>query len=310
MVVKVENLVKRYTNHTALDHLNLEVGEGEVFGILGPAGAGKTTALNCMLSLLEYEKGTITVFDRPMVPEAYEIKRRIGAVFQNAAVFNELTVYENVWYFCSLYKKNREEVVRLTEEALRFVGMEDYGRFYPKKLSSGLLMRLNLACGIAHKPELIFLDEPAGEADPQSRSRILEGIEKLNQNGATIIFTSHNMDEVEQLCHRIAIMDRGRIVAQGTREELKGMISLGEKINIRVYELEPEQEKELRAIQNVYFVEYDQGMLTVKSKKGRNNLAAVLEYLTREKIPFGQVATQLPTLNDVFLEITGKELRG
>lgn len=309
MVVKVENLVKRYGSLMALNHLNLSVEQGEIFGLLGPNGSGKSTAINCMLSLLRFDKGSIELFGRPMKPEAWDIKKDIGAIFQNVAVFNELTVYENIYYFCSLYIKDKREVKRLTEETLAFVSLEDYGKFYPKKLSGGLLRRLNIACGIAHKPKLIFLDEPTVAVDPQSRNKILEGIKKLNDEGATVIYTSHYMEEVEQICSRIAIMDRGRIVASGTKDELKGMISLGEKIRLRVYEISKEQIAEIKSMQNVYFTEYEQGMLTVKSKKGRNNLMHLLNYMTEKQISFGEVYTELPTLNDVFLEITGKELR-
>lgn len=309
MVVKVENLVKRYGGTIALDHFNLEVREGEIFGLLGPNGSGKTTALNCILSLLNYDKGDIRIFEKRMRPEAYDIKKDIGVIFQNVAVFDELNVYENVRYFCSLYRSSREETERLTEEALRFMAIEDYRRFFPKKLSEGLLGRLNIACGIAHKPKLILMDEPTVAVDPQSRKKILEGIRKLNEEGASIIYTSHYMEDVEQLCHRLAIMDRGRIVASGTKEELKSMISLGEKIHMRVYDLKEEQRKEIQGMQNVYFTEYDQGMLTVKSKKGRNNLSHILNYMLQNKIAYGEVHTELPTLNDVFQEITGKQLR-
>ncbi len=309
MIVKVENLVKRYGSILALDHLNLEVREGEIFGLLGPNGSGKTTAINCMLSLLRHDKGTIELFGNPMTSESYDIKRNIGVISQNVAVFDELTVYENIYYFCSLYIKDKNRIKELVEEAIRFVSLEDYKKFYPKKLSGGLLRRLNIACGIAHKPQLIFLDEPTVAVDPQSRNKIIEGIKKLNENGATIIYTTHYMEEVEQLCNKIVIMDKGRVIAGGTKEELKAMISLGEKVTVTVYNLSEAQLKEIKNIPNIYYAVYEENKLTVKSKKGRNNLVHILEYLGEQNINFGEVYTELPTLNDVFLEITGKELR-
>ena len=174
MVVKVNQLVKRYGDLLALDHLNLEVAEGEIFGLLGPNGSGKTTAINCILSLLKYDKGDISVFGKPMTPESYDLKRDIGIVMQEVAVFDELTVYENIDYFCGLYVQDKKVRKGLVEEAIQFVGLEDFKKFYPKKLSGGLLRRLNIACGIAHKPKLIILDEPTVAVDPQSRNKILE----------------------------------------------------------------------------------------------------------------------------------------
>jgi ABC-type multidrug transport system, ATPase component len=309
MIVQVKNLVKKYGSLVALDHLNLEIKEGEIFGLLGPNGSGKTTAINCILSLLSYDKGTIELFGKTMAPDAYDIKRDIGVIFQNVAVFDELTVYENIYYFCSLYIKDRHEINRLVEDAIKFVSLEDYQKFYPKKLSGGLLRRLNIACGIAHKPKLIFLDEPTVAVDPQSRNKIIEGIKKLNEDGATIVYTTHYMEEVEQLCNKIVIMDKGKVIATGTKEELKAMISLGEKVTISVYNLSEQQMNEIKELPNVFYVQYEKDMLVVKSKKGRNNLVHILQYLNEHGISFGEVYTELPTLNDVFLEITGKELR-
>lgn len=309
MIVKVEGIVKRYDKLVALDYLNLEVKEGEIFGLLGPNGSGKTTAINCILSLLKYDKGTIEIFGKTMGPDAYDIKKDIGIIMQNVAVFDELTVYENILYFCSLYIKDKAEVKRLTEEAIAFVSLEDYKNFVPKKLSGGLLRRLNIACGIAHKPKLIILDEPTVAVDPQSRNKILEGIKILNKQGATIIYTSHYMEEVEQICTDIAIIDKGRVVAQGSKEELKSMISIGEKITIEIYQLEEQYLDELRKLSNIYSVNYYNQMLEIKSNRGKNNLIPILEFFNEKNISFGRVITEMPTLNDVFLEITGKELR-
>lgn len=309
MVVKVDGLVKRYGKLVALDYLSFEVKEGEIFGLLGPNGSGKTTAINCILSLLKYDKGSIEIFGKTMKPDAFEIKKDIGIIMQNVAVFDELNVYENISYFCSLYVKDKEKIRELTEEAIRFVSLEDYTKFYPKKLSGGLLRRLNIACGIVHKPKLIILDEPTVAVDPQSRNKILEGIKKLNEQGATIIYTSHYMEEVEQICNNIAIIDKGKVVAQGTKEELKGMISIGEKITIETYQISEEQIMMLRDMPNVLSVEYKDNQLLIKSGKGKNNLIQVLHFIESNNIQFGKMFTELPTLNDVFLEITGKELR-
>lgn len=308
-VIEVENLVKRYKELVALDHFNLEIQEGEIFGLLGPNGSGKTTAISAILSLLRYDKGQIRVFGKEMRPDSYDIKRDIGVVLQNVAVFNELTVYENIDYFCGLYIRNKQTRKQYTEEAIRFVGLDEFRKFYPKKLSGGLLRRLNIACGIAHKPKLIFFDEPTVAVDPQSRNHILEGIVELNRQGATIVYTSHYMEEVEQICTRIAIMDKGQNIAIGTKEELKKMIKNTETVTVEVSQLEEEELAGFRGLEHAYEAAYGDGRLCIRFCGGAHNLIHVLERLRSEEIPFGRVYTELPTLNDVFLEITGKELR-
>jgi ABC-2 type transport system ATP-binding protein len=309
MIIKVKDLVKRYGTLTALDHLDLEIQEGEIFGLLGPNGSGKTTAINCILSLLKFDQGTIEVFDQAMSPDAYDLKRDIGVVMQNVAVFEELTVQDNIDYFCGLYITDRVKRQQLVEEAIDFVGLNDFRKFYPKKLSGGLLRRLNIACGIAHKPRLIILDEPTVAVDPQSRNNILEGIKRLNQGGATVLYTSHYMEEVEQICSRITILDKGQVIAMGTKEELKDLISLGEKITLEVNGLDEALLTELKSLRRISSVDYDNNTLVVRFAKGENGLVDLLDFMKAKAIVLGRVYSELPTLNDVFLELTGKELR-
>ncbi|MCH5264443.1 MAG: ABC transporter ATP-binding protein [Lachnospiraceae bacterium] len=308
-VIEVENLVKRYRELVALDHFNLKIEEGEIFGLLGPNGSGKTTTIHCILSLLKFDKGSIRVFGSEMRPDSYEIKKNIGVVLQNVAVFEELTVYENIDYFCGLYIRDKGTRKRYVEEAIEFVGLEEFRKFYPKKLSGGLLRRLNIACGIAHKPKLIFFDEPTVAVDPQSRNKILEGIVRLNQEGATIVYTSHYMEEVEQICTRIAIMDKGQNLVTGTKEELKRMIKNTETITVEVPGLSEEEIQKLRELPHVYEVVYEEERVCLRFSGGTHNLTRVLAYFNERELAFGRVYTELPTLNDVFLEITGKELR-
>ena len=309
MVVEIENLVKRYGDLVALDHFNLKIEEGEIFGLLGPNGSGKSTTIHCMLSLLEYDKGTIRIFGKELKPTSYDIKRDIGVVMQNVAVFDDLTVYENIDYFCGLYISDKKTRKQYVKEAIAFVELKDFQDFYPKKLSGGLLRRLNIACGIAHKPKLIILDEPTVAVDPQSRNKILEGIQELNRQGATIIYTSHYMEEVEQICTRIAIMDKGKNLALGTKEELKAMIDLGETISLEILEWTDELEEKVKALPHVTRVTYEEHLLKIQFSKGKHNLLRLLDLLKECEVAFGSVHSTQPTLNDVFLEITGKELR-
>ncbi len=249
-IIEVSNLTKEYKNKKAVDNLSFDLYEGEILGLLGPNGSGKSTTINCLLSLLKYQKGSIKIFGEMMRADSYDIKSKIGVIFQDVAVFDELNVYDNINYFCGLYIKDKKTRLKYVEDAIDLVGLGEFKKYYPKQLSGGLLRRLNIACGIAHKPKLIFLDEPTVAVDPQSRNNILDGIKKLRDDGATIIYTTHYMEEVEILCDRIIILDKGKIIAQGTSEELK------KQANIKV-----------------------------------------------------KVERVGPTLNDVFLKLTGKELR-
>ncbi|PZU31573.1 MAG: ABC transporter ATP-binding protein [Actinomyces sp.] len=310
--VLIESLVKRYGELVAVDGLSLRIARGEVLGLLGPNGSGKTTTINCLLQLLTYDRGEISVFGERMTATSYDIKRRIGVVPQDVAVFDELTVAQNVDAFCALYVRDRARRRRLVEEAIAFVELERFTGFRPSKLSGGLLRRLNIACGIAHAPELIILDEPTVAVDPQSRNAILEGIRRLNERGATIVYTSHYMEEVEQLCHRIVIMDAGRQVASGTADELKAMIGTGERIRAEVIAPVPLGEEALehvRRLEHVRTASYQAPELVVECSPGAHNLSDVLGALTRAGVTCGRITSEPPTLNDVFLEITGRALR-
>lgn len=308
-MIHIENLVKRYGDVLALDHLNLAIKEGEIFGLLGPNGSGKTTAINCLLALLKYDKGDITIFEKPMRVDSYDIKQEIGIVMQNVAVFEQMTVYENIDYFCGLYVKDKTRRQKMVQEAIEFVGLSDYVKMFPKKLSGGLLRRLNIACGIAHKPKLIILDEPTVAVDPQSRNNILEGIQELNRQGTTVIYTSHYMEEVEQICTRIAIIDHGRVIAEGSSEELKSLIKVGETISIDDIVLEESDLAAIHSLPHVLDLSYQGRTLMIRCTGSQHNLVRILAHLQAQEIAFGRVLSELPTLNDVFLEITGKQLR-
>lgn len=308
-VIEIKNLTKSYKNLKAVDDLSFDVYKGEILGLLGPNGSGKSTTINSILSLLKYESGTIKIFNKEMKPDSYDLKRDIGVIFQEVAVFNELTVLENIDYFCGLYITNKNKRNKCVEDAIKLVGLENYKKFYPKQLSGGLLRRLNIACGIAHKPKLIFLDEPTVAVDPQSRNNILDGIKMLRDKGATIVYTTHYMEEAEILCDRIIILDKGKIIAEGTKEELKEMIKIEEKITLEIDSLNEEIINEIREFKNVDDVTYDRNNLVVIYKKGKNNINELMDYLKNKKVNYNKIFVERPTLNDVFLELTGKDLR-
>lgn len=308
-IIEVKNLTKEYKQLKAVDDLTFEVHKGEILGLLGPNGSGKSTTINCILSLLNFSNGSIKIFGKEMNPDAYDIKKKIGVVFQEVAVFEELNVYDNIDYFCGLYiedKKIRKEYI---EDAIKLVGLEEFKKFYPKQLSGGLLRRLNIACGIAHKPKIIFLDEPTVAVDPQSRNNILDGIKKLRDSGATIVYTTHYMEEVEILCDRVIILDKGKLLASGTTDELKELTNIEEKISVEVVELDRKYIDEIKCLKTVEDVTYNNNILLITYKKGKNNLTTLIDYLNKEGIKYNKIFSERPTLNDVFLELTGKELR-
>lgn len=308
-IIEVKNLTKEYKNLKAVDNLSFEVKEGEILGLLGPNGSGKSTTINCLLSLLNYQAGTIKILNQEMTPTSYNLKQQIGVIFQDIAVFDELTVYENIDYFCGLYIQNKQTRSKYIEDAINLVGLEHYKKFYPKQLSGGLLRRLNIACGIAHKPKIILLDEPTVAVDPQSRNNILEGIKQLRDNGATIIYTTHYMEEVEILCDRIIILDKGKLLAQGTTDELKELANIDEKITVEVNNIADKVIEKIKKFKTVDEVILNSATLIVTYKKGKNNLEELINCLKENKVTYNRIFLERPTLNDVFLNLTGKELR-
>lgn len=308
-VVDIHGLYKQYGELTAVNGIDLKIKKGEIFGLLGPNGSGKSTIINCILSLVEYDRGSIEIFGSTMKEAERAIKQNIGVVMQDVAVFEELTVYENIEYFCSLYIKDRKRVKDLTCDAIAFVSLENFKNFYPHKLSGGLLRRLNIACGIAHRPKLIILDEPTVAVDPHSRNKILEGIQKLNEQGATIIYTTHYMEEVEQICDNIAIIDKGKVVVLGTKETIKDSINPGGTIIVEAKQIEAGMICELKSNEDFLLVEYAEGVLKVKTRKESNSFIGLVHFLQERNIIFKKIYFEMPTLNDVFLEITGKGLR-
>ena len=308
-IIEVKNLTKEYKNLKAIDNLSFDVFEGEILGLLGPNGSGKSTTINSILQLLNYSSGSIKIFGHVMKPDSYEIKKDIGVIFQEVAVFQELTVYENIDYFCGLYINDKEIRKKCVMDAINLVGLNDFIKFYPKELSGGLLRRLNIACGIAHKPKLIFLDEPTVAVDPQSRNNILDGIKKLRDEGATIVYTTHYMEEVEIICDRIIILDKGKIIAEGTTDELKTLAKLEEKITVEVKNISEETLKEIKEFKTVLDLSYQGNTLVIVYKKGKDNLGELIDYLHEKKVTYSKIFSERPTLNDVFLELTGKDLR-
>lgn len=308
MIINVENLVKKFSKKIVLDHFNLSLYKGDILALLGPNGCGKTTSIMCILSLLKYDSGNIFVFGKKDIQNEYEIKKKIGIVPQELAIFEKLTVRENIDYFCGLYVSNKNERKKLVAEAIEFTGLKNHENMLQKKLSGGLKRRLNIACGISHKPELIILDEPTVAVDAQSRKFILDGIKNLQKNGSTILYTTHYLDEAEYLCNRISIMDNGKNVVTGDIETLINNVSIKEKITIVGFI----NEKIVSILKNqkeIIDVEVNENKMTLNYSTNTGNIKKLIHLLDENNVKYDEIFSKKPKLEDVFLELTGKELR-
>lgn len=308
MIIKIEDLIKSFKEKIVLDHFNLSLEKGDVLGLIGPNGCGKTTSIMCMLSLLKYDSGNIEVFGKKDISSEYEIKKKIGIVPQELAVFNNLTVKENIDYFCGLYISNKNERKRLVNEAIEFTGLQGYEKMLQKKLSGGLKRRLNIACGISHKPELIILDEPTVAVDAQSRKFILDGIKNLAENGSSILYTTHYLDEAEYLCNKISIMDNGKNILTGDMQTLINGVSVKEKITVVGF-IKPEIISILEKQDEVIDVEAKENQVTFNYSSDTGNIKKLIHLLDENNVVYEEIFSKKPKLEDIFLEMTGKELR-
>lgn len=307
MVIKVKNLIKKFEEKVVLDNFNLELKENDILGLIGPNGCGKTTLISCILELIHYDSGNILVFGENSIKNKYDIKRKIGFVPQEIAVFDELTVRENIDFFCSLYVSNKNERKNLVNYAIDFVDLKKFEKFIPKKLSGGLLRRLNIACGIVNKPKLLILDEPTVAIDTQSRNFILEKIKLLNEQGTSILYTTHYLEEAEYLCKNISIMDNGKNIVTGDMKELIENVSIKEKIFISGIFTQSFIDF-LKEEENVIFVEEKDGSLILNYNTNVGNLKNLVHLLDKYNVAYDSIFSKRPSLQDVYLELTGKEM--
>ncbi len=309
----VKNLIKNYGDFCAVDNLSFSVYEGEIFGLLGPNGAGKSTTMNVITSLIDFSKGSITVDGMDIIKDKEKVKRIIGMVPQEIALYPFLSAEENVRFFASLYGLKGRELASAAKEALEFVGLSDRSKMKPKQMSGGMKRRLNIACGIAHSPKLIIMDEPTVGVDAQSREHILNSIKTLRERGATIIYTSHYMNEVETICDRIAIIDRGHFVACGTESELVSMVSDSKmlKISAEINSDFPIKEfiGELSKLPDVKKARNDENEIIIEVNAACRDFSLYLEYFQKRGLPICGITSESLNLEDVFIALTGSELR-
>ena len=311
--LSVRNLVKNYGDFCAVDDLSFSVGEREIFGLLGPNGAGKSTTMNVITSLCDFGKGSVTVDGMDIVKDKEKVRRFIGMVPQEIALYPFLNAEENVKFFASLYGLKGKELNSAAREALEFVGLSDRAKMKPKKMSGGMKRRLNIACGIAHHPKLIIMDEPTVGVDAQSREHILGSIKTLRERGATVIYTSHYMNEVEDICDRIAIIDHGKFVACGTEQELISMVSDSKalKISTEVRANFPADDliSEFSMLPNVKKARIDNGEIILEINASCKDFTLFLEHIQKRGLPICGITSESMNLEDVFIALTGRELR-
>lgn len=309
-IVKMEQVTKSFGDVIAVDKMSLSVEEGEIFGLLGPNGAGKSTAINMITGLLSIDKGSISVAGHDVRKEKMKTKGDIGIVPQDIAIYEDLTSLENVKFFASLYGLRGKSLESAALEALEFTGLSDKIKSFPKGFSGGMKRRLNIACAIAHKPKLIIMDEPTVGIDPQSRNHILQSVKRLNEQGSTVIYTSHYMEEVEEICSRIAIMDHGKVIALGTCEELEDLINNKNIVSVTVADSISKVDADaIKEIQGVESAEIEERTVKISSVQEVNNLDKIISYFTSNGIPIKSVESKKPDLETVFLALTGRKLR-
>lgn len=308
-IVKIRELTKKFGDFTAVDNVDLTIKEGEIYGLLGPNGAGKSTIINMICGLISVSKGSIEILGKDNQKNSSYTKKNIGVVPQDIAVYEDLTCIENVKFFASLYGIRGEELKKKAEEALEFVGLSDKQKSFPAGFSGGMKRRLNIACAIAHTPRLIIMDEPTVGIDPQSRNHILQSVKKLNQRGCTIIYTSHYMEEVEQICTNISIIDHGNVIAEGTKEELKAIVTDKNNVEITVIDGSLVVQENLKKVKGVTDLEIDGNKIKIASIKEINNLDKIILYFTENGIAIKNLENKVPDLETVFLTLTGRKLR-
>lgn len=308
-LIKIENLTKKYGTNTAVDKISFNIKKGELFGLLGPNGAGKSTTISMLSGLLKPTEGSIFIKGEDTIESPMKAKKVIGLVPQDIALYPTLTARENLVFWGRMYDLSKKLLKERIEEVLNIVGLEDRKNEAIKNYSGGMKRRINIAAALLHRPEILIMDEPTVGIDPQSRNHILETVKKLNSEGITIIYTSHYMEEVEFLCTRIGIIDHGRIIAMGDKDDLKKSVINQDKIEITLSSVTPTVIQKIKALDSVTGVTEDGGRVTIYSQDGTGLIANILLEIAKLKIKILSLNVEEPNLETVFLNLTGRALR-
>ena len=308
-MIEVKNVIKRFNDKLVTDNLTFSIEEGEIFGLLGPNGSGKSTLINTMVGLIKMDKGEIIIGDYNISKDSLKARKIVGLVPQEIALFEGLNAKDNLEYWGGLYGLRGALLKERINEVLKIVSLEDQGKKIVKKYSGGMKRRLNIAAALMHHPQILIMDEPTVGIDPQSRNYIFEMIQKINkENKTTIIYTSHYMEEIELLCHKILIIDEGKEVAYGTKEELKRMIKSNKVINIRATGELDSLMFQLKKSKDIRHVELEGENLKIVANE-KMDLNELLLEISKQKINIKNISIEEISLEEVFLTLTGKKLR-
>jgi len=312
-MIETKDLTKQFNGFTAVDHINISVKEGEIFGLLGPNGAGKTTTISMLITLLRPTEGTATVAGYDVKKDPDKVRKHIGVVFQDTSIDRYLTGYENMWLHGKLYNIPSNELKTRIKELLEFVELWDKKDVELRKYSGGMIRRLEIARGLLHTPDVLFLDEPTLGLDPHTRAHIWDYIKKLKkEKNMTILLTTHYMDEADKLCDRIAIIDHGKIIAEGTPEELKSSLG-GDVIYLKLHDGPTSYRQFMQALKqtnfNGTFTGVSGGTLTLTVKSATKTIPELFDIALKAGVKIEEIRYTKPTLDDVFLKLTGRKLR-
>jgi len=308
-IVEVKDLVKKFDDLVAVDHVSFGIETGEVFGLLGPNGAGKTTTISMISCLIEPTAGDVVVDGNAVSAKPTAVKSTLGVVPQEVALYPTLNAAENLAFWGRMYGLTGGDLKKAVHEALELAGLEDRAKERVEKYSGGMKRRINIAAGILHRPKVLLMDEPTVGIDPQSRNHILETVKELNAAGMTVLYTSHYMEEVEYLCNRIAIMDHGKIIAMGTLNELRDIVGSMDVVDIKVEDVSDEILEKARSIAGVEQVDrVDDGIKVLTASSG-SILGQTIAVLESGGSHVTSVSVTEPDLESVFLHLTGKSLR-
>ncbi|WP_135604787.1 ABC transporter ATP-binding protein [Methanococcoides sp. NM1] len=308
-IITVEDLSKQYDGFTAVEGVSFDIKRGEIFGLLGPNGAGKSTIISILCCLLEPTAGRVTIDGFDVEKNATDIKKIIGVVPQEISLYYTLTARENLAFYAKIYGLSGRAMKDRIEELLDMVGLTDRADDRLEGYSGGMKRRINIAVALLHNPRILFLDEPSTGVDPQSRKRIYDTIRDLNRQGTTVLLTTHQMEDAEKLCHRIAIVDKGKLIALDTLQGLLKLVGESDIIQVTSKELPPEAADTIQQIDNVQKVVVDGGSITIGLVQGRESLAGIIDILIASGTKVESIQIKEPDLETLFLHLTGTRLR-
>ncbi|WP_307391080.1 ABC transporter ATP-binding protein [Bacillus horti] len=309
-MLETVSIEKSYKGKKVVDDVSIYLNKGESVGLLGPNGAGKSTTISMISSLVKPNHGDIKLNGKSILKDPRDIRRVLGVVPQEIALYEELTAYENLRFFGRLYRLKGNQLESKIQETLEMVGLRDRQKELIRTYSGGMKRRVNIAAALLHDPQLIIMDEPTVGIDPQSRNHILETVRLLNrEKGTTILYTSHYMEEVEQLCNRVYIMDYGKMIASGRKDELLRILSGDDTVHVQLNSKSYEMAKELRGIESIKQVEETEKGLKLIVTKQSSILSQIVRAAEQFNVQINSVHIDTPSLEDVFLHLTGRKLR-